>query len=330
MKKIKVGIFFGSISPEHQVSLWSAQGIIKNIDRTKFQVQEFWIDKKGIIWQANNALDSVLKKQFSKLKNADLNKIPAMIDVAFPVLHGKGGEDGTIQGFFETLGVTYVGADVPSSTICLDKGIFNQLMSTSGLPKPKFVILNDITSKNLSQINRLKYPLFVKPARTGSSVGISKVASNRLLLKAINKAKKFDNKIVIEETIKNCKEIEISVLGNSEKNYKVTLPGRVIPHNDFYNYNDKYLDNHASFELPAKLPLAKIKEIQIIALTAYKIAGCRGLARVDFLLDRNLKVYLNEINTLPGFTPISLYPKLWEISGIPYKELITKLIKLAL
>ena len=275
-------------------------------------------------------MNLILEKKFAQLKKADLNKLPTIIDVAFPVLHGLGGEDGAIQGFFETLNIPYVGANVSSSIICLNKAIFNQLMTMAGIRKPKFVILNEIKSKSLLQTNQLEYPLFVKPATTGSSVGISKVKSKNQLDQAIKKASKFDPTVVIEEAVNNCREVEISVLGNSVKTYQVSLPGRVIPHNEFYDYNDKYLDNRADFELPAKLPLQKIKEIQKIALTAYKLVGCRGLARVDFLLDKNLKVYLNEINTMPGFTAISMYPKLWEISGLAYRELITKLINLAL
>lgn len=330
MQKIRVGIFFGGISPEHQVSLWSAKSIIDNIDKIKFKIVQFYIDKQGNIWQAENALNLILGGGSARLKKADLNKLSTIIDVAFPVLHGLGGEDGTIQGFFETLNIPYVGANVSSSIICLNKAIFNQLMTIAGIRKPKFVVINNFSSNNLSIIKKLKYPLFVKPATTGSSVGISKIKSKNQLDQAIKKASKFDQTVIIEEAVKNCREVEISVLGNSNKTYKVSLPGRIIPHNEFYDYNDKYLNNKAGFELPAKLPLKKIKEIQKIALTAYKLTGCRGLARVDFLLDKNLKVYLNEINTMPGFTLISMYPKLWEISGLTYKKLITKLINLAL
>lgn len=351
--KLKVGVFFGGISPEHDVSISSAEGIIKNIDRSKFRVIEFFIDKKGVFWTGKNVLEKinlhtkklylqrfgvgVKSKNKENLKKADFNLLSKTIDVAFPILHGEGGEDGSIQGFFETLGIPFIEAGVASSAICLDKAVFKGLMSENGIPQTRFIFPDwqydshkEIKNKLASVRHNFKFPLFVKPARTGSSVGVYKVKSFGKLNYFINKSRKFDSKIIIEESVEKAREIEISVLGNNVKDIKASLPGQVIPGAEFYDYNDKYKNSKAQFELPANLPKNKIKEIQDIAVKAYKIANCRGLARVDFLLDKNLKVYINEINTLPGFTPISMYPKLWQTSGLKYQDLITKLINLAL
>ena len=330
MQKIRVGIFFGGISPEHQVSLWSAQGILENINRKRFQIVQFWIDTRGTLWGSKNAISAVMHGKLEKLKRVNLSTLASTIDVAFPVLHGKGGEDGSIQGFFETLNIPYVGAEIASSVLCMDKAFFNTLMVNAGIRKPKFTVLDTRAEATLPSIRHLRYPLFVKPATTGSSVGISKILSQKQLMPAVRRAQKYGTKVVVEEAIRGCKEIEISVLGNSLATYRVSLPGRVIPHNAFYDYNDKYLNGKATFELPAKLPAKKVKEIQNTALRAYALAGCKGLARVDFLLDKKLNIFLNEINTMPGFTKISMYPKLWEISGLSYTKLITTLIDLAL
>lgn len=336
MQKIKVGIFFGGISPEHEVSLMSVGGIISNIDKSKFKVVEIFIDKEGVFWTGKNVLAKVESHDFKTLVKLDLNTLVKKIDAAFPILHGKGGEDGSIQGMLETLGIPYVGARVVASALCLDKALFNQLMWVNGIAKPEFIVLDyerdskKIINHKIRQIKqRIKPPIFVKPARTGSSVGISKIKKFSEMIKAINLAKKFDLKIIIEQSIEQGKEIEISVLGNSKENYAVSLPGRIIPHKEFYDYNDKYKDNKTMFELPAKLSPSKIREIQSIALRAYTVANCQGFARVDFLLDKKQKVYINEINTIPGFTPISMYPRMWEVSGLSYKRLITKLIQLA-
>jgi D-alanine-D-alanine ligase len=337
MQKIKIGIFFGGISPEHEVSLMSARGIILNIDRSKFRVKEVWIDKKGRFWTGADVLKKAEHGKTRGLASLDLNSLSGMIDVAFPVLHGKGGEDGTIQGLFETLKIPYVGADVAASAVCLDKGLFNQLMVAHHIPKPDFVVLDYARDSKLSISQSMRYvrhkmgwPVFVKPVHTGSSVGISKAKKSKNLTEALRLAKQYDTKIIVEQSVENCTEVEVSVLGNSKKNYAVSLPGRVIPHSDFYDYDDKYKNGKAQFEIPVKLPEKKIKEIQNIALQAYQIANCCGFARVDFLLDKNLGVYLNEINTIPGFTPISMYPKLWSVIGLSYKRLITKLIGLAM
>jgi D-alanine-D-alanine ligase len=334
--KIKLGIFFGGISPEHEVSLSSAEGIINNVDRSKFKVIEIYIDIKGQFWIGNSVLEKINAKKKNQLKKLDVNTLSKLIDVAFPVLHGEGGEDGSIQGFFETLKIPYVGCDVSSSVVCLDKVYFNQIMHVNKIKQSRFEVIDFkyentevIKEKILFIKNNFKMPLFVKSSRTGSSVGVYKVTKPSLLVSAINKSKKFDSKIVIEEGVNNAKEVEVSVLGNSSKDIKVSLPGLVVPGAEFYDYDDKYHNNLAKFEIPVNLPKNKIEEIQDVAIKAYKLTNCGGLARVDFLLDKNLNIYINEINTLPGFTPVSMYPKLWEVTGLSYSKLITKLILLA-
>lgn len=336
MKKLTVGIFFGGQSPEHEVSLMSAKNVIAAIDRKRFKVREFWIDKKGTFWTGTNIIANFEKKQFKSLRPADLNTLSRQIDVAFPVMHGIGGEDGTIQGMFRMFNVPFVGADVLSSSLCLDKGIFNELMKYHGLPKPKFVIIDyqrqstKEIKKNLSQALRLKFPVFVKPARTGSSVGITKVKEKKKLPAGIKLARAYDVKVIVEESVENCYEIEVAVSGNSIKDFKVATPGRIVTSHEFYDYDDKYFDARSHPQIPAPLPKKTMVEIQRLALEAYRLANCEGLARVDFLVKKNGKIYLNEINTLPGFANISMYPKMWQASGLAYTDLITRLINLAL
>jgi D-alanine-D-alanine ligase len=336
MKKVSLGIFFGGASPEHKISIISAEGVLANVDRTKFDVVEIYIDKEGKFWTGKNIIQKLNSKNY-KLNKIDFNILTKKIAVAFPVLHGEAGEDGSIQGFFKTLKIPFVGADILASAICLDKYIFNQLMVYNKIAKPKFVGIDfctddkkEIEEKINFVTDYFKLPFFVKPSRAGSSVGINKIKNKNNLQNAIKKAIKIDNRIIVEEGVDCLAEIEISVLGNTVKDFQVSAPGKIIPGADFYDYDDKYKDDKAVFEIPAKLSKKKIDEIQKTALKAYKIANCQGLSRVDFLMDKKQKVYLNEINTMPGFTPISMYPKLWTESGINYKNLITKLVKLAL
>ncbi len=336
-KKIKVGVFFGGVSPEHDVSIMSAKGIINNIDKEKFQVKQIYINKNGEFLTGSNDLNFVKKKQENKLKKIDINKLSNLIDVAFPILHGEGGEDGSIQGFFKILNIPFVGCDITSSSICLDKAYFNQLMEVNNIKQSKYIVIDheydekkEINDKLKFAKKKFSFPLFVKSARTGSSVGVYKVNNWNDLNASISKSKKYDKKVLIEEGVKNPIEIEVSVLGNNAKDIKASLAGKVIPGADFYNYNDKYFDNNAQYELPAKLSQNVTLKIQEQAIKIYKISNCTGLARIDFLLDKRSNIYINEINTLPGFTPISMYPKLWGISGLSYKNLITKLITLAI
>ncbi|MCF6276868.1 MAG: D-alanine--D-alanine ligase [Candidatus Magasanikbacteria bacterium] len=332
-----LGIFFGGISSEYDISIISAEGVLSSVDNKKFKIIEIFIDKKGIFWTGKNVIEKVKNKNLKELEKVDLNNLAKKIDVAFPVLHGEGGEDGSIQGFLKTLKIPFVGADILASAVCLDKYIFNQLMVYNKISKPKFVGIDFLAedkkeiSRKIEKIkNKFKFPVFVKPSRAGSSIGVYKVEDKNKLESSIEKATKYDNRIVIEEAVNCAVEIEVSILGNSVKDFNISILGKIIPGADFYDYDDKYKEENAVFEIPAKLSNEQIKEIKKIALYAYKISNCQGLARVDFLMDKNNKIFLNEINTIPGFTPISMYPKLWIESGLSYKNLITKLVELAI
>lgn len=261
------------------------------------------------------------------------------VDVIFPVLHGTFGEDGTIQGLLELAGIPYVGAGVLGSAAGMDKDVMKRLFSAAGLPIVKHVtVLRSAWDKEPKKAKRqieskLKYPLFVKPANLGSSVGISKVRDGKELGPAMDLAASYDRKIVIEEGVggknKKAREIECSVLGNDDP--KASVPGEIVPMKDFYDYAAKYLDEGSELVIPAKLAKKLTKQVQQMAIDAFKAVDCAGLARVDFLLDPvNGKLYLNEINTMPGFTAISMYPKLWAASGVQYPKLIDRLLELAI
>ena len=260
------------------------------------------------------------------------------VDVIFPVLHGTFGEDGTIQGLLELADMPYVGAGVLGSAAGMDKDIMKSLFRAAGLPIVKHVTLLrsqwEANPKKVQKLveSKLKYPVFVKPANLGSSVGISKAHDRKELGPAIEEAAKFDRKIVIEQGVggrKKAREIECSVLGNDEP--EASLPGEIVPSTEFYDYNAKYLDEGSQLIIPAKLSKAEIKEVQRLAIGAFNAVDCAGLARVDFLMEpKSRKIYLNEINTMPGFTAISMYPKLWAASGVSYSDLIERLIQLGL
>ena len=261
------------------------------------------------------------------------------VDVIFPVLHGTFGEDGTIQGLLELADIPYVGAGVLGSAAGMDKDIMKALFRAAGLAIVKHVTVlrsewqaNPLKVQKLIE-NKLKYPLFIKPANLGSSVGISKAHDHKELGPAIDEAAKFDRKIVIEQGVggrtQKAREIECSVLGNDQP--QASVPGEIVPSTEFYDYNAKYLDEGSQLIIPAKLSKAQTKEVQRLAIGAFKAVDCSGLARVDFLMDpKSQKIYLNEINTMPGFTAISMYPKLWAASGVPYPDLIERLIQLGL
>jgi D-alanine-D-alanine ligase len=278
-------------------------------------------------FQALIALDS--KKKILKLLKS------TKIDVVFPVLHGPYGEDGTIQGLLELANIPYVGAGVLASAIGMDKIIQKKLFKEAGLPVVKFLYFTQKEwSKNKNKIikeisQKLGFPCFTKPANLGSSVGISKIHFKKELEKGVNRALKYDRKIIVEKAVKKAREIEISVLGNEQP--QVSLPGEIIPSREFYDYQAKYIDNASQLIIPAPLPYRLVQKIKKLALKAYQSIDCSGMARVDFLLEgQTNKIYLNEINTIPGFTAISMYPKLWAASGLSYSRLIETLIKLAL
>ena len=261
------------------------------------------------------------------------------VDVIFPVLHGTFGEDGTIQGLLELADMPYVGAGVLGSAAGMDKDVMKSLFRAAGLPIVKHVTFLrsewEKDSKKVQKLveSKLSYPVFVKPANLGSSVGISKARSSRELPSAIEEAARFDRKIVIEQGVggrkQKAREIECSVLGNDQP--EASLPGEIVPSTEFYDYKAKYLDEGSQLIIPAKLTKTETKEVQRLAIAAFKAVDCSGLARVDFLMEpKTRKIYLNEINTMPGFTSISMYPKLWAASGVPYPQLIERLIKLGL
>jgi D-alanine-D-alanine ligase len=257
------------------------------------------------------------------------------LDVVFSVVHGRYGEDGTLQGLFELANIPYVGAGVLGSALGMDKIVQKQLFKQAGLPIPKYVwFLSKDCVQQPSRVVRateqkLGYPMFVKPANTGSSVGISKAHNRKELAAALGVAAAYDRKVIIEQGIKNAREIECSVLGNDAP--EASVPGEIIPSNEFYDYDAKYVDGKSRAVIPAELSKTVVKQVQSIALRAFRILDASGMARVDFFVTRKKnRIYLNEINTIPGFTSISMYPKLWEASGIPYPQLVDRLITLAI
>jgi D-alanine-D-alanine ligase len=338
MKKIRVGVIFGGRSGEHEVSLRSAESILKSIDRSKYDVVPIGITHQGR-WLASKSALALLpaKEQIEKTLSAGepitLPAEPAaqgMIDVIFPVLHGTYGEDGTIQGLLELANVPFVGAGVLGSAVGMDKDVMKRLLRDAGLPIVEYWSIRkpELDTFLQTKINELPYPVFVKPANLGSSVGITKVHAPEELPAALQTAADYDRKIVVEKGV-DAREIEVSVLGNDEP--IASVPGEIIPSREFYDYAAKYVDADSRLLIPSPLTEEQVKEVQRLGIAAFKVLECAGMARVDLFLDKaSGKFYVNEINTLPGFTTISMYPKLWEASGIPYSELIDRLISLAL
>ncbi|HUB52298.1 MAG TPA: D-alanine--D-alanine ligase family protein [Terracidiphilus sp.] len=369
-KKLRVGILFGGRSGEHEVSLLSAASILNAIDRSKFDVTPIGITKEGR-WLASADAKGLLEGDSStvsrRLRAGDPETTPGAklleegiptllapepgstalvqsqekpLDVVFPVLHGTFGEDGTIQGLFELAGIAYVGSGVLGSAAGMDKDVMKRLFAEDGLPIVKHVTLlrsdwESFPRKAIARIETaLKYPVFVKPANLGSSVGISKAHDRKELGPALTLACKFDRKIVIEHGVggkkARAREFEVAVLGNDDP--KASVVGEIIPGKEFYDYEAKYLSEGSVPMIPAKISRAESNRIRTMAIAAFKACDLSGLARVDFLMepDGKHRIYLNEVNTLPGFTSISMYPKLWEATGLSYKDLITRLIELAL
>lgn len=336
---LTVALIFGGRSAEHEISIISARAIYKNLDRKKYRVLSIYVTKKGN-WKLVSSPEvtaTALRAGhgFSFLPWDGRRERPAIkADVYFPVLHGPYGEDGTIQGLLEMADVPYVGAPVLASAIGMDKAIFKHLLSRLGLPVvPYLVLYEEDWKKDRKDIEKkifqeLGLPLFVKPANLGSSVGISKVKSKKELAPAVRLAFRYDHKILVEKAIKG-REIECSVLGNERP--RASLPGEVIPHREFYDYADKYLEGKTRFRIPAGLPEDLTRRFQELAVASFRaIDGC-GMARVDFFLEQGTgNIYINEINTIPGFTEISMYPRLWEVSGLSFSRLLDRLIQLAL
>ncbi len=336
-KKLTVALIFGGRSEEHDVSIMSASSVFKNLDRDKFDILSIYIN-----WQGNwrivkspllprEELESGTFYSFLSWNNDSLSH-SIKPDIYFPLLHGPFGEDGTLQGLFEMAGVPYVGAGVAASALGMDKAMAKALWKNEGLPvvrhrvvkepewkKKESVSLNEILSD-------FKYPFFVKPARLGSSVGITKVTNEHQVQEAFRLAFSCDHKILVEEAICG-REIECCILGNDGP--RASLPGEVTPSREFYDYRDKYLEGKAGLYVPASLPEITVRKIQDLAVQAFKALDCSGMARVDFFIqEKTENIFINEINTIPGFTNISMYPKLWEVSGLPYPRLLERLIEL--
>lgn len=303
--KLKIGVLFGGRSAEHEVSIISANNVIKALDKNKYQIIKIKISKEG-------------KFNLKTLKK---------VDVVFPVLHGPYGEDGSMQGFLKILNLPFVGPSVLGSAVGMDKDIMKRLCREANIPIGKFITVRVGEEISFSKISKkLNLPIFIKPANLGSSVGIHKVRNQKEFLVGLKDAFQYDTKVILEENIKG-REIECSVLGN--ENPIASLPGEIIANADFYSYDSKYLDNKSVSKIPAELDLKTIKKIQCLAVQVFKILDCQGMGRVDFFLKKNGEILVNEINTLPGFTAISMYPKMWEASGIPITKLLDNLIQLA-
>ena len=347
MEKIKLGIIFGGESTENEVSVVSANSILNNLDTDKYDMYPIYIDKEGTWWEYEKQKNITLG---TKIKNKKLieNEIKYLnnLDVVFPVLHGKYGEDGTIQGLFELLSIPYVGCRVLGSSIGMDKAYSKIIFEKAGLNQADYqyirkykdkyiyvyedfeekVLSLDEVSKKISK--KLKFPMFIKPSNAGSSVGINKAKNIDQLKDHIETAARFDNKILIEQGIDG-REIECAVLGNEE--VIASCVGEIKPAEEFYSYNAKYSNQDSKTEIPAQISDDISDKIKKQAIKAFKAIDGKGLARVDFFVEnKSDKIYINEINTMPGFTNISMYPKLFEASGISYKDLLNELIDLAI
>lgn len=345
-KKIRVGVLFGGKSAEHEVSIQSARNIIEALDKTKFTALPIHITKQGA-WSIDNALllpgSSV---QRSHQKQAALTLLPGntkrqlvssdtqlteAIDVIFPVLHGPRGEDGAIQGFLDLADVPYVGPGILGSAIGMDKDVMKRLLHESGIPVARRIVLHRTERAGADADNiiaKLGIPLFVKPANMGSSIGVSKARTKQELLRAIDEAFRYDRKILVEAAVIG-DEVECAVLGNERP--KASLPGRIISDAEFYDYREKYQQTgHTSVEIPAKLPGDITEKVRQTAIRVFQALECEGMARVDMFVTADGEVIVNEINTIPGFTKFSMYPKLWEATGLSYTDLITRLLSLAI
>ncbi|NLO89895.1 MAG: D-alanine--D-alanine ligase [Clostridia bacterium] len=347
-EKIRVGILFGGRSGEHEVSILSAGSVYKALDRDKFEPVAIAISKEGT-WYLMEDPEDVFKKgeiDFDKGKPVTIlcqpvknnfvtldGKALEPLDVVFPVLHGTFGEDGTVQGLLDLAGIPYVGAGVLASAAGMDKVIMKKLFRHAGLPvvKDMAVMRREFQEDPHGVISRIEenipYPCFVKPANLGSSVGVSKAKNREELAAALEEAAIYDRKLVVEQGVE-AREIECSVMGNDHP--RCSVPGEIIPSGEFYDYEAKYLSGQSELIIPAPLSEEQRERVRRLAVEAFKAVDCSGLARVDFFVTKDTgEIYVNEINTMPGFTKISMFPKLWEASGVPYGELLTRLIDLA-
>ena len=351
MKKLSVCVLFGGISPEHEVSLRSAQSVLNNMDKEKYNIFPVGITKEGNWFLFGGTDYSLLPRgrwedhpenrpaAISPVRGQGLlifegdNVVQERIDVVFPVLHGENGEDGAMQGLLQMAGIPYVGPHVSASAVAMDKTLTKLVIDKEGIPQAAWELVRaDELEEKMEAIlasleARFAYPMFVKPAGTGSSVGVSKAANREKLKAALTAAAKFDSKILVEEFIKG-KEIEVAVLGNREP--VASVCGEIDAGAEFYDYDAKYLTDTSTAYIPARISEHLQEQIREAAVRVFRAVGCQGLSRVDFFATEDERLVLNEINTIPGFTSISMYPKLFEASGIPYGTLIDELLKLAL
>lgn len=350
MSKKKVALLFGGVSSEHEVSCMSVSSVYENIDREKYDPQLLGITKSGEWFLYSGDIENICQNKWEEdkknLKRAFIcpdrsvhgmmveegpTMFPHRIDVVFPVLHGRNGEDGSMQGLLEIAGIPYVGCRVLSSALCMDKDVCHAVLKNAGVPQVKWLTFMrgcDLGEAFRTVSTELGYPVFVKPANAGSSVGITKAKSEAELSGAFDLAFANDCKIIVEAAVKDPIEVECAVFGN----HKLSIggPGEIVPADEFYSYDAKYFNAESKLYIPARLSDKKAAEIREMAKRAYQVLGCRGLTRVDFLVERETgAVVLNEPNTLPGFTNISMYPKLMMAAGMSYPDLISGLIELA-
>lgn len=351
---IKLGVIFGGMSTEHDVSIASGTSVIQNLDKQKYKIYPIYIDQSGKWYEYIKPVNEITRlavgEQLTEIMPI-LNVIEYLkgIDVAFPVLHGLYGEDGTIQGMLELLKIPYVGCRVLGSSICMDKVYTKMVFEKAKIPQAKFIYIKAIQKEgktvfqyvdnefkeqelSISEIAKIidetiHFPVFVKPSNSGSSVGVHKATNQQELQSALLDASIYDTKILLEEEIEG-REVECAVLGNEE--VKATCVGEVLSAEDFYTFEAKYQNDASRTVIPAKIEEEKLKEIQTLAIKAFKAVDGKGLSRVDFFIRKSdNQVYINEINTMPGFTQISMYPQLWEASGLSYTKLLDELIRIA-
>lgn len=350
---LTLAVLFGGRSGEHEVSLMSARSVLSVLDRARYKVIEIGITHEGAWLTGENALAAFEQGKTSGLLPASLHPDPcrpglyiirgggereileklAGVDVYFPVLHGSHGEDGTLQGLFEMADVAYVGAGVVGSSVGMDKGVFKEVMRAQGIPVVESMVAlrSEIESDMEGVIRRAEalseYPLFVKPANLGSSVGVTKCRVRSDLAEGLMDAAQYDRRVLVERGVPEAREIEISVLGNDAP--RASVAGEIIPGADFYSYDAKYILDNSQLIIPAALTESQAAQVREYAIRAFQAVDACGMARVDFFVSKTGQVFLNELNTIPGFTKISMYPKLWQASGLAYPELINRLIELA-
>ncbi|MBF6612086.1 MAG: D-alanine--D-alanine ligase [Chloroflexi bacterium] len=363
-RKIRVGVLFGGQSSEHEVSIASARSVISAMDPEKYEIVPIGITRSGIWLSSGDPMSRLragveadsMPRLASMLahdptgeaaaevvqltpRSSDSTELSVEVgkpvDVIFPVLHGPYGEDGTVQGALELAGIPYVGSGVLGSAVSMDKDLMKQLFIARGIPVTPYICVSraewrrDPEKVQQDAENRLSYPIFAKPSNMGSSVGISKIHGPEEFSPAVNLAARYDRRLIIEQGLQNAHECECAVLGNDYP--EASVVGEVVPGNEFYDYRAKYVDDNSAIIIPAGLPSAICERVRQIAIEAFKAVDAAGMARVDFFVARDMSgVWINEINTIPGFTRISMYPKLWEASGLPFPKLIDRLIELAL